>query len=365
MMSDLMPHRGLRISLMAVEERGNPYLILLAQSLRDLGHDVTFVQQCSPQWLWLNRSTTDVLHFHWVQYFYNSSRKEISTLWAIFFFFKLILAKMFGYRIVWTVHNLLPHERCPGPADHIARRSLILLADALVVHCRAAGTAVTRTFHRKRNIQVIPHGHYIHWYAGDLSREDARSLLHIPPEEYVYLYFGFIRPYKGVETLIETFKTLPSGYLVIAGRPCDAATEKAIRDRTERHARIRLSLGFIPDDQVQGLFACADAIVLPFTDVLTSGSAILALSMGKPVIVPESGCLPELVQDRLGILFDPRDPLGLAKALMSIPHRPYESAHITARVAELLDWQHIARMHETSYGWSGSSGAAGREAPPS
>jgi len=103
-----MDSRHLRVAFLAAANTDNPYLTLLAQHLREIGHTITFVQQCSPQWLWQSRRTTDVLHFHWVQYFYNSPRVWVSSVWALIFFFKLLLARTLGYRIVWTFTTFCP-----------------------------------------------------------------------------------------------------------------------------------------------------------------------------------------------------------------------------------------------------------------
>ncbi len=342
--------KKLKIAMMHDGGAENPYLSLLSGALRGLGHEVLTAPVCSPRWLWANRTSIDVLHFHWVQYFYKSPGVLSSSLWSLFFFLRLLLAKMLSYRIVWTVHNIMPHERCPGPSDLIARRSLALFADALVVHCRRAESLVREAFGRRNGICVIPHGHYIGWYSGEPSREEARRCFQISAEEYVYLYFGAIKPYKGLEGLIGAFKQLPSGILIIAGRPDDPAIEKALRERIGGHPGIRFLPGFVPDDQVRMFFQCCDAVVLPFSDVLTSGSAVLALSLGRPVIVPDLGCLPELVSAELGLLFNPGGWDSLRKALIEIRSRSYHAGQTMDHMEQRYGWRGIAGRHLAAYG---------------
>lgn len=328
----------------------NPYLALLLRGLRQAGYDVSCVAACSPRWLWENRNAVDVLHFQWVQYFYVSSNSLSSSLWAIFFFFKLLLARIIGYRIVWTVHNIMPHERSPGFGDVIARYSLVLLANNIVVHCRTAVRLLEEAFVTRGKLHVIPHGHYIGWYPDRLAKIEARDYFKIPEAEYVYLYFGAIRPYKGLEKLINTFKKLPTGRLIIAGKPHNSQIELMIRQLSENDPRISLHLFFIPDQMVTSFFGCTDAVVLPFSDVLTSGSAILALSLGRPVIAPSRGCLPELISDRFGLIFNADSPDGLRDAMIDIRLRQYSSEEIKKSMMKNYDWPETAKLYREPYG---------------
>jgi len=328
----------------------NPYMTLLTGALRRAGYDVACVEGCSPWWLWKNRNLVDILHFQWVQYFYVGGHSWSSTLWALIFLAKLFLARWMGFKLVWTVHNLMPHERSPGLGDRIAHGGLAFLADEIVVHCHAAAALLQKTFVTRGRIHVIPHGHYAGWYHENTSRSEARAYFNIPESEYVYLYFGSIRPYKGLERLIRTFRTLPAGSLVIAGKPSDSRAEGKIRKWCRDDPRISLHLSFIPDAQVPCLFECCDSVVLPFSDVLTSGSAILALSLGRPVIAPSLGCLPELVSGRLGLLFDPESPSGLENSMTEIRHRHYSSEEIKSHMREHYDWRDIAKCYGALYG---------------
>jgi len=328
----------------------NPYITLLIGALRQRGYDVSCVSSCSPMWLWKNRKNVDVLHFQWIQYFYSSDNAFSSTLWAIILCFKLIMARILQYRIVWTAHNIMPHERSPGFGDVIARYSLARLANHIIVHCHAAAHLLQKAFGTKDNIHVIPHGHYMGWYSGHPSKSEARAHFNIPDSDYVYLYFGAIRPYKGLEKLIETFKQLPNGRFIIAGKPHNAQVESLIRQLSEEDSRISLHLSFIPDQMVTHFFSCADAVVLPFTDVLTSGSAILALSLGKPVIAPTIGCLPELIMGSAGLLYDDENPEGLKDALINVRLQQYHPEEIRGSMMENYDWLEIAKLYRGPYG---------------
>jgi beta-1,4-mannosyltransferase len=131
------------------------------------------------------------------------------------------------------------------------------------------------------------------------------------------LCFGAIRPYKGVELLLEEFATMPGEDLILL--IVGAVHLQDLRERIlalgEGDNRIRIVPEFIAPNDVQCYFNAADAVVLPFVEILSSSSAIVALSFGRPVIAPAVGCLPDLVTEDIGVLYDRREPHALRTAL--------------------------------------------------
>jgi glycosyltransferase involved in cell wall biosynthesis len=100
---------------------------------------------------------------------------------------------------------------------------------------------------------------------------------------------------------------------------------------------------FFPNEDFQIYLNACDVVTLPFTEVLTSGTAITALGFGKPVILPALGCLPELINDGAGILYDPRDSQNLGEAMLAIRHWDLGKAGAAAlECARVLDWKGIA-----------------------
>ena len=106
----------------------------------------------------------------------------------------------------------------------------------------------------------------------------------------------------------------------------------------------------IPNDELQLYLKAADVVVLPFLDILTSGSAITALGFGRPVIVPAIGCLPELMDERMAVLYDPQAADGLRQALMAARQRDLVAAGAAAYDhARSLAWDKIARQTLEAY----------------
>ena len=136
----------------------------------------------------------------------------------------------------------------------------------------------------------------------------------------------------------------------------DPGYAQEIRNRADGDERIRVfTSDYFPESDFQYYLNSADVAVLPFSEVLTSGSAITALSFGTPVILPRRGCLPTLVDDSMGILYDPSSPGGLQQALRQIRKRDLAAAGGAALTrARQLDWDGIAaRVAEVYYGRHG------------
>ncbi len=332
------------MNVVFLPDASNPYPKLLAGSLAKHNVSVTYGQAVPPvSWLIKNRGRVTVLHIHWPHALY---RQGVIALNFFLFAVRLCAARLIGYKIVWTAHNILPHEKSNKFYDIAARYLIIGLANHIIAHCGYARRAIAERFHRKKNVHVIPHGNYINHYPVTLSAREARKRLKIPGGSFVYLFFGQIRPYKGLQNLIHAFKQLPEekAVLLIAGK-CSKESEQELLIQTGDDPRIITDFRHIPDNELSRYFSSADVLVAPYTDILTSGSVLLAFSFGLPVIAPARGCIPELVSMNSAIMYDPSHDNGLSGALMSIQTMSRESMGREAySIAQQLDWNRIAYM---------------------
>jgi len=298
----------------------NPYLNLCQRALEE--HGVRFDRSSGDwlEWRWLldNRHRVNVLHLHWTQYHYVRSNRAASVVAFIKFAVKLLQARVLRYCIVWTMHNVLPHEKSsPSILDYLGHVLVAQLATSVIVHCDYGQEMLAHHFHRKRKVFVVPHPNYCTVLRSGGSGEEARAKLGLQQASLVFLFFGAIRPYKGVEDLIAAFREIPHAdqALVIAGKPSNEDIEVDIISQVAKDARILSDLEYVSARKLAMYLRAASAVVLPFRDVLTSGSAMFALSAGRPVVAPAMGCLPELLSPECGILYDPADSDGLRKAL--------------------------------------------------
>ena len=126
-----------------------------------------------------------------------------------------------------------------------------------------------------------------------VTRATARQRLGLPAAATVLLHFGLMRPYKNVPHLIRTFRAMPepTRVLLVVGRPFDAAIEREVRDAADGASNVRLDLRWIPPEEVQIFFAASDLVVLPYRRILNSGAVVLALTFGRPVLVPDLGAM--------------------------------------------------------------------------
>ncbi|MAG31026.1 MAG: hypothetical protein CL908_09070 [Deltaproteobacteria bacterium] len=248
-------------------------------------------------------------------------------------------ARSLGWRIVWTAHNVLPHEH---RADDVRlREHLVANCDGIIVHTEATRDAVMETFDPACPVSVIPHGHYRDAYAAPPTRAEARSALRLP-DRPVILFFGQIQPYKGVDDLIGAFRrTSIDATLLVCGTPRTPDGGDRLRELARGDDRIRLDLRYIPDDETPRVFAAADRVALPFRQITTSGSVILALSFDRPVVIPSFQPLLEVCGPDAAEVYQGPDDLGpaLERALAA------DAAHSEAAARALCDdlgWEPIA-----------------------
>ena len=329
-------------------EKNNPYGPLLARAMARLGVELEagYEEDLSESWLVDNRGRVDVLHLHWPSYMYNTDDMYESVRRCAELVGHLTLARFLGYRVVWTVHNLYPHERPHPGLDRLARLAITQLATALIVHCEYGRGQVAAHFHRTDGIFTIPHGHFIDAYENSTSRVEARRKLGIAGDGFVYLFFGNVKRYKGVERLLEVFSRLPGEHLrllLAAKLNSEYSAQLIAQARTGDPRILAHTAEFFPDEELQLFFNAADVMVLPFVDMLTSGSAITAMSFARPVIAPGIGCLPELLDDDSGITYDAKERNGLRRAMEEIRERDMSVCSESAfQRAKALSWEAIA-----------------------
>jgi beta-1,4-mannosyltransferase len=342
-------------------ERANPYAGLLARALAPLGIalEAGFARDLNAPWLRENQGRVDVLHLNWPHYMYNVPVLAERIAACADLIGHLALARSLGYKVVWTVHNLYPHDSPYPDLDRLTRLAITHLATGVIVHCQVAADLVVEHFFRRDGVFVIPHGHFIEPYPNKCTRSEARQRMGIPDNRFVFMSFGNLKPYKGLDSLLRAFSNLPDGELVLllAMKTRDDYSADMIEQARRADPRIVIyTAQFFGVEEFQFFLNAADVAVLPFTEVLTSGSAIAALSFGVPVIAPDLGCLSELLDESMGIVYDPGDSGALREAMEAIRRRDLAPLRAAAyRRAELLSWDGIARLTLEAYRYPAST----------
>jgi len=325
----------------------NPYQKLLYDALQVAGVTCSGMQGrgFTFRWLWSNRCTYKYIHFHWLFGIYDPENTGLTIKKSVTFLAKIIFARFLGFKVIWTVHNLVSHEPTNLKREFVLRKITSRMVNHVIVHCNYAKKKILSDWKlRKDKVSVIPHGSYIGYYPNSITRQEARETLSIGSSNFTFLFFGMLRNYKGIKQLVASFKKLkqqlPEIRLIIAGSPFNNVIQREI-EKLAAFEGISLHLRYIPDDEVQCFFNAADVIVLPYHNILTSGGAILALSFGKPVIVPAIGCIPELINDETGFTYIDKAELlaTMRNAAIKTDIRVMDNEAIMK--AKLLTWDKV------------------------
>ncbi|HSX35237.1 MAG TPA: glycosyltransferase family 4 protein [Candidatus Saccharimonadales bacterium] len=290
---------------------------------------------------------TRIVHIHWL-YFLELPDYGALLRWLTFVQTMCVLKAMrlMGMRIVWTAHNVLPHES-QGNYGVRTTRYLTHIAASIIAHSpqtsrELAGMGITAA----KKITLIPHGNYDGVYAANFTRTQMRANLGIQPNDTAILFFGLIRAYKGVEELLQAFEQLqrPGVRLIIAGECQDSGLAKTIAKAARKNKHISFINKSIPEKNVADYFAAADISCMPFKSITTSGSAILAATFGKPIVAPRLGALKDIPSE-VGILYEPTEPQALLHALekiLSNKQRRAAMGRASRAYADTLSWDSIA-----------------------
>lgn len=295
-----------------------------------------------------------VLHLHWLHVITRDAGSEDDArARAAAFLAQLDVYVGIGGRLAWTVHNILPHD-APYPAveawlaGEIAKR-----ADA--IHVMATNTPALVAPHYElpaAKVFTIPHPGYGRSYPDSISRLDARAELDLDPDELVGALVGSIRPYKGIDDLLDAWARLDGRQprrLLIAGMPAPGTTVSPLLERAALDPNVVLDARRIDAADVQLFLRAADFAVLPYRRVLNSGAVMLALTFGLPIIVPEGGGLEDLVDPAYARTFVAGDQDSLVAALEAIPELRTPAARVAAEaVAAARDPRDLSQQFVTT-----------------
>ena len=262
-----------------------------------------------------------IFHLHWDDAVYRNEPDEPAAWRAAQAFLDGLEAFVdAGGLLLWTLHNTAPHDDRYLPVHDALHAKLPQLADLLHVHTHtAAAWAEERLGVPPERIAIVPHGNYLPLYrALEAPQATIRARLGLPEGGRFLLLFGRLGPYKGGAGLLQAFAAAdaPDLHLLVAGKQVEPLGPALDALPPDIRARVHVRDGFVPEEEIEPLFAAADAAVLPYRRILTSGGALLALSLRRPVIAPAFPSLRELLEDgRDALLYGPEEPDGLAAAL--------------------------------------------------
>lgn len=269
----------------------------------------------------------------------------------------MLYYRLLGKNIVFTAHNVNAGRRDSSNSklNRVTLKVQYSLADHIFVHTEKMRSELLQDFGvPERAVSVIPFGINNSVPHTDLTSHEARKLLGIKPDEKTILFFGSIRPYKGLEYLVEAFQRLAVVHteyrLIIAGLPMKG-TEKYFEgiqksiDQHESSRRVIQRIQFIPDEETELYFKAADVVALPYTEVYQSGVLFLAYSFGLPAIASDVGSIKDdMIEGKTGFQCKPCDSLDLARAI-----EEYFQSHLFKSLDHLR--QEIRNYAQARHSW--------------
>jgi glycosyltransferase involved in cell wall biosynthesis len=273
----------------------------------------------------------DVVHFQWLPVQYLDGHLLPGRLTA-------------GGRtrpLVLSAHDVLPRE--PRRGQLAAQRRLYDRFDAVVVHSEHGRRRLVGELGIDPDrVHVIPHGVFAHLADVPLPPA-AGGRAPFQTEKPVVLCFGLMRPYKGIDVLLEAWRGIEDAELWIAGMPrMDISSLRA-----SAPANVRFVPRFITDSELPAYFQRADLVVLPYREIDQSGVLFTALAFGKPLLLSDVGGFPELASTGAARIVPAGDPGALREALLELIGDPAALAALASRAREAA---------EGKYSWGAIAG---------
>lgn len=302
------PNSPITIACLPIAGAENPYQQLMMEGLREKGFTVRHGE--AGKWFAFTRTwrkrRPGFIHLDWPGSYYLRRKSGLALAQFLGFWLDLAVFRMMGGRLVWTCHNLKEHE-VPHPGmDERAKR--ILGRSALKIRV-FSGTQLEKAIEflrvERSKLVVVPEGSYVGYYPDTVPQAEARKALGLPLDDRIMVNFGNLRPYKGIDRLIEAFNSLkPAGWtLLIAGPSHNPAYVEELKTEARTNPKIVLKQGFVKKEEVQLYMNAADLAVFPFNRIDNSGSVILAMGFRLPVVAPAAGAVKSRLNFQQELLF--------------------------------------------------------------
>jgi glycosyltransferase involved in cell wall biosynthesis len=335
-------------------ERG-AFLSLLTESLTRAGVQPVRAPALTEEWVRGAADQVDIVHLHWLEFIAPSAPGAVvgrakTARRAVRLGRLLRQLRTQGVGVVWTIHNLAPHEPVHPRIEQRLARHVASVVDAVIVHSQHACNHAAAHFGHSDKFTVIPHGNYVGAYPEPAAPPaELRRAWGIPDHAYVFLSFGQVRRYKRLPELAEAFQVLPGSELrlLIAGAPVDATEADRLRAVAAADDRIILDLRRIPTADVTAVHAAADAAVFSYDDMFSSGSALLALSCGVPIVAPSDSTGTEIADAGAVVAIESGDLIGALNAIRR--GDPAAQRAAATATAERHDWGDVARATAEVY----------------
>lgn len=323
----------------------NPYLRLFYSALGEYGVERHPDAWFSLRWLWGQRNAVHAVHFHWPEQLWNGVREPTARSLCKLLAF-LSMARALGVRVIWTAHNVQPHEPTFG-ADTLGLRIIGRFADLVICHDAAARDTVRRRHRPRGRVVVMPHGNYDGVYPAPRPAALVRQEWGLDPRKPVVACVGHLRSYKGFDVACEAAARLgDEAQVLIAGAPHPTFDPAPLAERVAGLPNAVLVQRRLTDRDYADLVNASDLVLLPYHRVTGSGALLAAWSLGKPVVASDLGYFRSMVPEGgyAGALFRTNDAGACASAVRRILRiDPQERERAARAEAARYPWAQCVR----------------------
>lgn len=298
-LSDSAEKRILVVPIIRYDYKSSDYLYLFYEKL--LSNDSITIDHLTVWQHWklivagLNSKNT-IIHYHWFEC------QDFRALTGMLYkFVCLLVSKLLGAKLVWTCHNKMPHDGRFYRLNYKLRKWMAHKADRIHIHCKSVIPEISGFFRvHPDKFRVIPHPDYpaqkVDRYIAIKEINHLRNL-NLNESDSIFLMFGNISHYKGIEDVCRIFRNIDSSKKLLVVGPVKNGQMNCYREikkLTDGIENIIIVPHFIKEKNVPFYFNAADFAIFNYKTILTSGGVVLARSYDLPVIVPPMGCLGEL-----------------------------------------------------------------------
>lgn len=261
--------------------------------------------------------------------------------------------------VVYTAHNVVPHE--PSQRDYRLRRWMYRSVDHIITHTEASKHDICSQFQiPAERVSVVPHGNFLYLTEHESDIKTLPSRVQSLIDQPTILILGLIREYKRLDRAIRALalvrEEVPGASLLVVGQPrTDMMPYHDLIDKLDLNDAVTFVPEYIPDQEIASYFDISDVAVFPYDHVDQSGAALLAASMGMPIVATDIRGLAEVVNDGVNGRLVDGTPESLANALVSL----FQNSHLRRsygaasreRAETKFDWDRIATLTLEVYEW--------------
>lgn len=296
----------------------------------------------------------NVIHIHWISPISLkicwSKKASVFYLKCIVFILEILLCRLSGKKVVWTIHNRISHEAKSLDRELFLRKLLVKACSTIILHSEAAKSVIEEEYaislHKK--CLIIPHGNYFGCYPlSSKTKSELKEIYGYAERSKIILYFGAVKPYKGVEKIIEAANELTDLNFIVAGEVESPEYRRNLIEMSNSN-NLTFDLSFLSNQAMIDYIEISDLILLPFNNTLTSGSVILSMTLGKGLILSHEAKVFGCIEEGGAFYFGNQNELfGL---LRNIDNEQIKRAGlVNLEKSKRMSWQPIAELTKTAY----------------